>query len=123
LELAPGPSGLTFTGSTEWEADTYFPMLGVNLAVLGPGEPNSLRGPGDELAREAGVRAYGAYTVDEVARRHGACAEEETQDGDIACARVKGWMERLSTPRLKTRAGRLRGDRRTLEGSNPKVAV
>jgi hypothetical protein len=32
----PGRQGLTFTGSTEWEADTYFPMLGVNLAVARP---------------------------------------------------------------------------------------
>ncbi|MDQ2984525.1 MAG: hypothetical protein M3R70_11500 [Actinomycetota bacterium] len=38
----PGRQGLTFTGSTDWEADTYFPMLGVNLAVLEPGEPNSM---------------------------------------------------------------------------------
>ena len=132
--------GLTFTGGTEHEADTYFPMLGVNLAVLDPGEPNSmyhweteteaflvlsgeallivegqerplrqwdfvhcppedgardrgsgrrpLRRPGDELAREPAVRAYGAYTVDEAARRHGACSEEETQDGDVAYANV-----------------------------------
>ena len=38
----PGRHGVTFTGTTEWEADTYFPMLGVNLAVLEPGEPNSM---------------------------------------------------------------------------------
>jgi hypothetical protein len=31
---------------------------------------------------------YGAYTVDEVARRYGACAEEESQDGDVAYAGV-----------------------------------
>ena len=31
---------------------------------------------------------YGAYTVDEVARRHRACADEETQDGDVAYAHV-----------------------------------
>jgi uncharacterized cupin superfamily protein len=33
---------VSFTGKNEWEADTYFPMLGVQLAVLEPGEPNSL---------------------------------------------------------------------------------
>jgi len=33
---------VSFTGKTEWEADTYFPMLGVQLAVLEPGEPNSM---------------------------------------------------------------------------------
>ncbi len=27
------------TGWTEFEAETYFPQLGVNLIVLGPGEP------------------------------------------------------------------------------------
>jgi len=37
-----GRQSVTFTGSTEFEADTYFPQLGVNLAVLGPGEPNSM---------------------------------------------------------------------------------
>jgi len=46
---------------------------------------------------------YGAYTVDEVARRHGACAEEETQDADVADAAVPksepsryrdGWLPR-----------------------------
>lgn len=37
-----GRHSVSFTGITEWEADTYFPMLGVNLAVLEPGEPNSL---------------------------------------------------------------------------------
>ena len=38
----PGRQSVSFTGKTEWEADTYFPMLGVNLAVLEPGEPNSM---------------------------------------------------------------------------------
>ena len=38
----PGRQSVSFTGKTEWEADTYFPMLGVNLAVLDPGEPNSM---------------------------------------------------------------------------------
>jgi uncharacterized cupin superfamily protein len=30
---------IPFTGWTEDEAETYFPQLGVNLVVLGPGEP------------------------------------------------------------------------------------
>lgn len=38
----PGRRSVSFTGKTEWEADTHFPMLGVNLAVLEPGEPNSM---------------------------------------------------------------------------------
>jgi mannose-6-phosphate isomerase-like protein (cupin superfamily) len=31
--------GLPLTGWTEEEAETYFPQLGLNLVVLGPGEP------------------------------------------------------------------------------------
>ena len=38
----PGRQSVSFTGKNEWEADTYFPMLGVQLAVLDPGEPNSI---------------------------------------------------------------------------------
>jgi uncharacterized cupin superfamily protein len=38
----PGRQSVSFTGKNEWEADTLFPMLGVQLAVLEPGEPNSL---------------------------------------------------------------------------------
>jgi uncharacterized cupin superfamily protein len=30
------------TGSDEFEAETYFPMLGLSIQVLGPGEPNSM---------------------------------------------------------------------------------
>ena len=36
-----GRHAVPFTGQTEWEADTFFPMLGVSLTVLEPGEPNS----------------------------------------------------------------------------------
>jgi uncharacterized cupin superfamily protein len=38
----PGRRSVSFTGRNEWEADTFFPMLGVQLAVLEPGEPNSM---------------------------------------------------------------------------------
>jgi hypothetical protein len=31
---------------------------------------------------------WGFYTVDEAARRHNACSDAETQDGDVAYARV-----------------------------------
>jgi uncharacterized cupin superfamily protein len=37
-----GRHSVSLTGKTEWEADTLFPMLGVQLAVLEPGEANSL---------------------------------------------------------------------------------
>jgi len=38
----PGRQSVSFTGKSEWEADALFPMLGVNLAVLEPGEPNAM---------------------------------------------------------------------------------
>jgi uncharacterized cupin superfamily protein len=33
---------LSFTGSTDFEADTYFPQLGVNLNVIEPGQPSTM---------------------------------------------------------------------------------
>jgi uncharacterized cupin superfamily protein len=30
------------TGNDEFEAETYFPMLGMSIQVLTPGEPNSM---------------------------------------------------------------------------------
>lgn len=138
----PGRQSLTFTGSTEFEAETYFPQLGVNLLVLDPGEPNAryhweneqegfLVLSGEALliveGQERPLRQWdyvhcpaetrhvfigagagpcvilamssrefqaggpwGAYTVDEVARRHGASVDEETQDADVAYASVPG---------------------------------
>ena len=38
----PGRRSTSLTGRTEFEAETYFPQLGVNLAVIEPGEPNSI---------------------------------------------------------------------------------
>ena len=38
----PGRRSVSFTGKTEWESDALFPMLGVNLAVLEPGQANSI---------------------------------------------------------------------------------
>lgn len=136
----PGRRSISLTGKTEWEADTYFPMLGVNLAVLEPGEPNSMYhweteaeaflvlsgeallivegqerplrqwdfvhcppktqhvivGAGDgpcvvlamSSRQNQAFGPYGAYTVDEAARRYGACPNEETQDADVADANV-----------------------------------
>jgi uncharacterized cupin superfamily protein len=130
--------GLSLTGTTAFEAETYFPQLGVNLNVLGPGEPNAMYhweteqeaflvlsgdallivegqerplrqwdfvhfppgtnhvivGAGDGpcvvlamSSREYQARGpWGAYTVDEVALRHGAGVEEETQDAELAYA-------------------------------------
>ena len=38
----PGRRSVSLTGLTEWESDTLFPHLGVNLAVLEPGVANSI---------------------------------------------------------------------------------
>jgi uncharacterized cupin superfamily protein len=38
----PGRDSLPLTGCDEFEAETYFPMLGMSLQVLSPGEPNSI---------------------------------------------------------------------------------
>ena len=38
----PGRDSLPLTGCDEFEAETYFPMLGMSLQVLSPGEPNSM---------------------------------------------------------------------------------
>jgi uncharacterized cupin superfamily protein len=131
---------LPLTGWTDSEAETYFPQVGINLFVLGPGEPigmyhweadqegflvlsgearlivegqeRALRqwdfvhcppetrhmivgaGDGPCVVLAVGGRDHagedcngGAYTVDEVALRHGAGVEEETSDGDAAYAR------------------------------------
>ena len=126
------------TGWTEAEAETWFPQLGVTLAVLGPGEPigmyhweadqedflvlagealllvegqerplrrwdfvhcpprtnHMIVGAGDGPctilavgAREHQAGEWGAYTVDELALRHGVGVEEETDDAAIAYAR------------------------------------
>ena len=144
---------LPFTGSNDSEAETYFPQLGVQLLVLGPGEPigmyhweadqegflvlsgealllvegqeRSLRpwdfvhcpagtghmivGAGEGPCTILGVGSrqhmagpeWGAYTVDEVALRHGAGVDEETSDSNLAYARFpkpeptpyrEGWL-------------------------------
>ena len=136
----PGRQSLSFTGSTEFEAETYFPQLGVNLFVLAPGEANamyhweteqeaflvlfgealliiegrerSLRqwdfvhcpagtnhvfvGAGDGPCAVLAMSSrefqaggpWGVYTANEVALRHGAGVEEDTQEADVAYARV-----------------------------------
>jgi uncharacterized cupin superfamily protein len=33
---------LSFTGSTDFEADTHFPQLGVNLNVIEPGQASTM---------------------------------------------------------------------------------
>jgi uncharacterized cupin superfamily protein len=130
---------LSFTGSTDFEAETYFPQLGVNLNVLEPGEPNAMYhweteqedflvlygeallivegqerrvrqwdfvhcppetrhvfvGAGDGPCAILAMSSrqfqasgpWGKYTVDETARRYGACPEAETDDADVAYAR------------------------------------
>ena len=136
----PGRDSLPLTGVDEFEAETYFAMLGMSIQVLSPGEPNAmyhweteqedfLALQGEALliveGQERPVRQWdfvhcppetrhvfvgagdgpcvilatssrqfqangpwGWYTVDDAARRHNACADEETQDTGVAYARV-----------------------------------
>ena len=141
-----------FTGWTAEEAEGFHRMLGVNLVVLGPGEPQSVYhretdeegflildgealllvdgeerplrkwdyfhcpvgvshtiiGAGDRgcvvLAASSrvnqGTDNWGAYTVDEVALKHGVGMDEETPDAGLAYSRWKpsepvkydGWL-------------------------------
>jgi uncharacterized cupin superfamily protein len=136
----PGRDSLPLTGSSEFEAETYFPMLGMSIQVLSPGEANAIyhweteqedflvvageallvaegqerplrqwdfvhcppetrhvfvgAGDGPCVIVAASSRQFqkdgpwGWYTIDEAARRHNACPDEETQDFDLAYARV-----------------------------------
>jgi uncharacterized cupin superfamily protein len=146
---------LPFTGWTEAE-EARFPQLGINLFVLGPGEPIGMyhweadqedflvlageallivegrerplrqwdfvhcppetrhmivgAGDGPCVVLAVGARDHmdedcngGAYTVDEVALRHGAGVQEGTSDPDLAYARFpaseptryrEGWVPR-----------------------------
>jgi len=135
----PGRDSLPLTGFDEFEAETYFPMLGMSIQVLSPREPNSMYhweteqedflvlsgeallivegqerpvhrwdfvhcppetrhvfvGAGDApcVILAVGSRQFqargpwGKYTVDDAARRHNACPDEETQDSGVAYAR------------------------------------
>jgi uncharacterized cupin superfamily protein len=151
-----GRTSIPLTGCDEFEAETYFPMLGMSLQILHPGESNSMYhweteqedflvlwgeaiaivegqerplkqwdfvhcppetrhvfvGAGDG---PCGILAassrqfqkdgpWGYYTVDDAARRHNACPDVETQDGEVAYANVpdsqpsrydEGWLPRL----------------------------
>ena len=143
---------LPFTGWSDTQAADHFPQLGVNLLVLGPGEPIGMyhweadqegflvlsgeallivegqerplrrwdfvhcppgtrhmiigAGTGPCVVLAVGSRENmncngGAYTVEEVALRHGAAVEEETNDAERAYARFsepeptpyrEGWL-------------------------------
>jgi uncharacterized cupin superfamily protein len=133
---------LPLTGWTDSEAQAHFPQLGMQLFVLGPGEPIGMyhweadqegflvlsgeallivegeerplrqwdfvhcppetrhmivgAGDGPCAVLAVGAREHfgadcsgGAYTVDEVALRHGAGVGEETSDPDRAYARFR----------------------------------
>ena len=132
---------LPLTGCDEFEAKTYFPMHGMSIQVLAPGEPNSMyhwetgqedflvlsgeallvvegqerllrqwdfvhcppetrhmfvgTGDGPCVILATSSRQFqasgpwGYYTVDEAARRHNACPDEETQDANLAYARFQ----------------------------------
>jgi hypothetical protein len=68
----------------------------MGLRALPAGDAARIRGCGRRRLRDPcglvaavpGERPLGSYTVDEAAGRHNACPDEETQDGDVAYARV-----------------------------------
>jgi hypothetical protein len=115
-------SSVPLTGCDEYEAETFFPMLGI-LIVEGeerpvrqwdfvhcpPGTNHAFVGAGDGscVLLCASSRQFqkdgpwGRYTVDEVARRYGASSPEETQDTEVADSRFpprqpmryrEGWL-------------------------------
>ena len=105
------------TGDDEYEAETFFPMLGMAIRVMAPGEPSTtyhweteqedflvLAGEGLLIVEGqerplkqwflcASSRQFqkdgpwGFYCADETAARYNASSPEDTQDGDIAYAR------------------------------------
>jgi len=137
----PGRDSLPLTGVDEFEAETYFPMHGMSIQVLAPGEPNAMyhweteqedflvlageallivegqerklrqwdfvhcppetrhvfvgAGDGPCVILAASSRQFqasgpwGYYTVDEAPRRYGACPDVETQEVELAYAKVQ----------------------------------
>jgi len=69
------------TGVDECEAETFFPMLGMSIQVVPPGEPTTT------YHRETGP--WGSYCADPVAARYNASPPEDTQDGRVAYARFE----------------------------------
>src|SRR4029450_1564846 len=65
----PGRQSVSCTGKTEWEADTLFPMLGVQLAVLEPGELNSTYHWETEAEAFLRIRGEGRLVVEGRVRR------------------------------------------------------
>jgi hypothetical protein len=104
-------NSLPLTGSDEFEAETYFPILGMSTLLIVEGQERPLRrwdfvhcppeprhvfvgaGDGPCVILAVGSRQFqangpwGEYTVDDAARRHDACPDEETQDSGVAYAR------------------------------------
>lgn len=106
-ELEQTEAGLVpATGCDEYEAETFFPMLGMSIQVIGPGEPNGtyhweteqedfLVGAGEgtlvilaALSRQFQKDGpWGFYTIDETANGYNASPPEHTQDGEVAYGR------------------------------------
>ena len=94
------------TGHDEYEAETFFPMLGMAIRVVSPGEPTGtyhweteqedflvLAGDGQCVLLCASSRQFqkdgpwGFYIADDTAERYNASSPEDTQDGEVADAR------------------------------------
>jgi uncharacterized cupin superfamily protein len=83
----------------QWDF-VHCPALTKHI-IVGAGEgPCAVLGIGARRAHHAGEQ-WGAYSVDEVARRHGAGVDRETNDADVAYAHLparewtayrEGWL-------------------------------
>ena len=86
--------GAVCVAGDDFEGERQLEQLGVNPFVLRPGEPNAMYHRETEQFLAASSRHFqtggpwGYYTVDETARRHGACPDVKTQDTGLAYARV-----------------------------------
>ena len=87
---------LPLTGEDEYEAETFFPMLGMAIRVVNPGEPTGIyhwETEQEDFLVLSGSRQFqkdgpwGYYCADETAARYNASSPEDTQDGNVAYAR------------------------------------
>jgi hypothetical protein len=91
------------------EGDTDFPQVGINRYLLGPGEPIG-------MYHWEATQVWGAYSVDEVAQRHGPAS--------IVRAATPTWGTptcRLASGRAITRAGSMADGRVRLRSAGTRT--
>jgi hypothetical protein len=74
------------TGHDEYEAETFFPMLGMAIRVMNPGEVSTTYHWETEQ-EDFLVLAGEALLIIETAAKYNAASPEDTQDGSVAYAR------------------------------------